>query len=173
MLHVMHAEALSEKDFIYDNFHTVVEERLYRSGQIPSVRLAAYLEKYNIKTIINLCGKSKSEEAVAAQYGAKVLHAPMSANAASSKEQLEKLLACFDIAQEPILVHCLQGINRTGEAVALWLLDKKGASKELALEQFASKFGYNYTSQPEKLQLIKAWQGRTWLREEYQSSLLK
>ncbi|MBM3886772.1 hypothetical protein FJ364_02470, partial [Candidatus Dependentiae bacterium] len=34
--------ALTEKDFVYDNFHVVREGCLYRSGQIPAVRIKQY-----------------------------------------------------------------------------------------------------------------------------------
>ncbi len=154
---------LTQKDFEYDNFHIALEGRLYRSGQIPAERLAAYLTKFNIKTIINLRGWAertvccRGEEEAAASVGATVLYAPMSASRASTKEEIDTLLKHFDAATEPLLIHCSQGINRTGEACALWFLYKNGAPNEEALKQFDAKFGYVFEKRPEKYETIKAW----------------
>lgn len=165
----MHNEALdalhlTPKDFEVDNFHIALESRLYRSGQIPAARLGAYLTKFNIKTIINLRGWAertvlgRGEEEAAAQADAKVLYAPMAAHRASTKEEIAGLLKQFDMATEPVLIHCSQGINRTGEACALFLIHKHGATNEEALKQFDAKFGYVFEKRPEKYESIKKWE---------------
>lgn len=172
------AVTLTADDFKYDNFHTVHEGRLYRSAQIPAARLSAYIEKFNIKTVINLRSAAerfvccRGEEEAAAKSGANVVYAPLSASRASTKEELQRLLAIFDKEQEPFLIHCSQGINRTGEACALWLLDKAEASNEKALLQFDKKFGYVFSSRPEKYLLILVWQGRDWLCGSYNPDAL-
>lgn len=164
---------LNDQDFTQDNFHVVREEKLYRSGQIPAARLTAYLKKFNIKTIINLRNAAekivccRGEEAAAQRANCKVLYAPMSAGSASTREEILELLAQFDNAESPILIHCSQGINRTGEACALWLMDKEQVSNDEALKQFAPEFGYVYKKRPEKYLFIKAWQGRAWLKTIY------
>lgn len=169
---------LSQRDFEQDNFHTVREGRLYRSAQIPAARLTAYIEKFNIKTVINLRSTAerfvccRGEEEAAAKGGCKVVYAPLSASRASTREELQTLLAIFDKEAEPFLIHCSQGINRTGEACALWLLDKAAATNEEALQQFDKKFGYTFSSRPEKYLLIQAWQGRKWLLQSYNPNKL-
>lgn len=157
------ANQLTTEDFVYDNFHTVIEGKLYRSGQIPPARLTAYLQKFNIKTIINLrswaerVACSRGEEEAAAKADAKVLYAPMSAGRASTTEEHAELFKQFDAATEPILIHCSQGINRTGEACALYLIKKNGAPNEEALKQFDAKYGYKKESRPEKYEMIRLW----------------
>lgn len=157
------ASQLTQKDFEYDNFHIALENRLYRSGQIPAQRLAAYLAKFNIKTIVNLRGWAertvccRGEEEAAAQAGAKVLYAPMSASRASTEDEIAELIKQFNAAAEPILIHCSQGINRTGEACALWLMHKTETSNEEALKQFDAKFGYVREKRPEKYETIRTW----------------
>lgn len=173
MSRTIDAHDLSDKDFVYDNFHTVVDGRLYRSGQIPTERLGAYIKKFGIKTIINLRSRAErliccnGEESTASREGAKVYYAPMSASRSSSITEITTLLEIFDTAQEPLLIHCSQGINRTGEACALWCLEKNHKTNEEALKQFDKKFGYIFKSRPEKFLFIKAWQGREWLKTKY------
>jgi protein tyrosine/serine phosphatase len=158
-----YVQDVTEKDFKSDNFHTVREGRLYRSGQIPAARLPAYLKKFGIKTIINLRSAAENmvccrgEEAAAKVAGATVAYAPMSAGRMSTNHEVAQLLATFDKATEPLLIHCSQGINRTGEACALWLLVRSQASKAEALTQFDAKYGYVLADRPEKRQLIENW----------------
>ena len=155
---------LTQQDLIKDNFHTVQEGKLYRSAQIPSNRLGAYLKQYNIKTIINLRSPvertlfCRKEEDVAHQATTQVIYVPMSAGRASTDEEIKNLLTAFKQAQEPLLIHCSQGINRTGEACALWLIEECGAPVEEALKQFDTQYGYNKTKRPEKYKLIAGWQ---------------
>lgn len=85
------------------------------------------------------------------------MYVPMSATKTSTNEEITALFAAFDQAQEPLLIHCSQGINRTGEACALWLLYKGGATKEEALTMFDKKYGYDYVSRPEKYEFIKGY----------------
>lgn len=158
-----YVETVTEQDLKKDNFHVVQEGRLYRSGQIPAARLPAYLKKFGIKTIINLRSPAENMvccrgEKVAAEYaGATVVYAPMSAGRMSTQEEVAQLLATFDKAVEPLLIHCSQGINRTGEACALWLLVRAGATKAQALTQFDATYGYVVADRPEKRQLIENW----------------
>ena len=160
----INAATLTAQDLAHDNFHTVQEGRLYRSGQIPRARIAAYLQEYGIKTIINLRSPAENavccwgEKGAAKSCHASVVHVPMSAGKMSTPQEINELLAAFDKAQEPLLIHCSQGINRTGEACALWLLEKCGATNAQALEMFDAKYGYNKKSRPEKYQLIESWQ---------------
>lgn len=173
MSRTIDAHDLSNQDFSYDNFHTVVDGRLYRSGQIPTRRLGAYIKKFGIKTIINLRSKAErlvccnGEESTALKAGATMCYIPMSAGRASTSKEIIALLEIFDTAKEPLLIHCSQGINRTGEACALWCLEKNNMTNEDALKQFDSKFGYVFKSRPEKYLFIKAWQGRKWLKTKY------
>ena len=179
MSRTIDAQELTEKDFAYDNFHTAIDGRLYRSGQIPAARLTAYLKKFGIKTIINLRSKAerivccRGEEEAAKEAGTAIQYVPMSAGRASTRKELLELLKIFDSAKEPLLIHCSQGINRTGEACALWCLEKNNMTNEEALKQFDDNFGYVFKSRPEKFLFIKAWQGREWLKKIYEPKMLK
>ena len=178
MPRMLDAYELNQITMQEDNFHTVLPGCLYRSGQIPAARLGLYIKNFGIKSIINLRSQADClihcprEQLIAQANGANVLYAPLRAGSASTKTELLVLLQQFDLVQVPVLIHCSQGINRTGEACALWLLEKEAVSKKEALQQFDAKFGYTFATRSEKYLLVKAWQGRKWLETTYDPILL-
>ena len=114
------------------NVHVVQEGRVYRSAQLTGVGiqpesarlagrgLADVLEKYRIKTVINLRGKSDdanwyfAETAISRSHNAAHLDIPLSAVRMPPPESLRELLAAFDTAPYPIIYHCQAGADRTG-----------------------------------------------------------
>jgi undecaprenyl-diphosphatase len=91
----------------------------------------------------------------------------MSAVVLSSKEDLQTLLEIYDTAPRPILVHCLGGADRTGEASALWVLEVQKKSKAEALKQLAITYGHRKYVNSAKDFLIQIWGGREWLATTY------
>ena len=120
------------------NVHVVQAGRVYRSAQLTgagiqpeSARLAGHgladtLEKYHIKTVINLRGKSDdadwyfAETAISRSHNAAHIDIPFSAVRMPPPESLRELLAAFDTAQYPIIYHCQAGADRTGLASAIY-----------------------------------------------------
>lgn len=155
-----------------NNFSTVEKNKLYRSKQLSPKMLGFYINKYGINTIINLRGRNQKkwyfdELELCKNKNIKLYSIPMSANYLSSKENLIKLLNVFDLAKKPILIHCKSGADRTGEAAALWALEKQGKSKKKALKQLSIQFLHFKAKYPAKDFLIKIWQGREWLINAY------
>lgn len=146
-----------------DNFHTVERDVFYRSGQLRPNRLAKYIKKYGIKTVINLRGENKtcdwwiSERDVASKLEVNFYNLRFSARANESKENLKKLLHIYKTAPKPILVHCLSGADRTGEAAALWIIEQQHKDKKFALRQLSIKYGYLKFKHPKKYFLVKHW----------------
>lgn len=159
----------------FDNFHIVEKDKLYRTQQLKPEVLKKYLKRYHIKTVITLRGKSAkknqqwwdAEEAIVKELGATFIMLPMSATRLSSKEELLTLLKAFDTAELPILIHCIGGADRTGEAAALWVLEYQKESKQKALEQLSIKYGHRKYKNSAKDFLIEIWQGREWLKTLY------
>lgn len=89
----------------------------------------------------------------------------MSATAMTPKWILQEMLQIFDTAQLPIMIHCQGGADRTGEAAAIWIMEKMAGSKKDALAALSWRYGH--IACPNKDALIKAWGGRKWLEEEY------
>ena len=148
------------------NFHEVVPGRLYRSGQPTTKDLETYIIQYSIKTIINLRGRNPEaqwwveEKKVADARGVELYNLAMDAHVLTPKEKLIQLFEIFDKAREPILIHCRAGSDRTGEAVALWLMDKAKKNNKEALAALIAWYGHNAWMFPKKRELIEHWQGR-------------
>lgn len=167
---------LVEKRF-FDNFYTVEKGRFYRSAQLSPDRLEHYIKKHSIKTIINLRGKHpeldwwQDEAKLALRYNINFHNIAMSANELTPQNKLLELMSIYNTTQTPILVHCRQGRDRTGEASALWVYEKMNSNTQEALEQL-SFFPYQHVQalHPAKSFLINIWQGQTWLEQEYNSA---
>lgn len=170
---VLRSEVSLNERVLY-NFGVVRKKQLYRSAQLPADVLDHYMKYFNIKTVINLRGQHpeeawwRDEKAVVERNGGTLFNISLNADRLTSKSKLLKLLEIYDTAPRPILIHCLGGVDRTGEAAALWVLEKQKKSKKRAAEQF-SLFPYRHSTSkhPAKRFLIKIWQGRTWLKNDY------
>lgn len=165
-------KVLNEK--LIDNFYTVQKNKLYRSAQLSPDRLEHYIRKYRIKTIINLRGEHldqdwwQAEAAVAQRNGIQLFNIAMSANELTPKWKLLKLLEIYDAAPTPILIHCLHGKDRTGEAAAIWVCEKMNGGNRKALRQLLLvPYQHIQARYPAKRFLIRIWNGRDWLMNEY------
>lgn len=162
--------------FPEDNFFAVQEGHLYRCRQLSGQRFAHYIDKFGIKTIINLRGVESRptwwQEEIAVSRKKNVNHYDihMDAKIMTPKSQLLELLYLYDNAPRPILIHCKSGADRTGEAAAIWVLDQMGRSNTEAARQLAVDFGHSPGRFPAKDFLIKIWQNRQWLIREYNPS---
>lgn len=158
---------------LIDNFHTVEKGALYRSGQLKPTHLKKYVKKLGIKTIINLRGTNQEkiwwqqEKNLTKELGVKFYNIPFNAGHFSSKENIYKLLYLYEHAPKPILIHCRDGADRSGEAAALWILEEQGKSKKEALKHLSLKYRYVKFYRPTKYCLIKMWQGKKWLAQNY------
>jgi protein tyrosine phosphatase (PTP) superfamily phosphohydrolase (DUF442 family) len=154
-------------------FYEVTPNKFYRSAQMPPDVLKKYIQVYGIKTIVNLRGKNETatwwlqEKAAVEECGVAFFNIAMSAKTIPSKENLNNLLNIYASAQLPILVHCLGGADRTGEASALWLLYHEGASKDEALNQLSLKYLHFPILYPAKKFFIEIWQGQDWAQNVY------
>ncbi len=159
-------------------FYEVTPHKFYRSGQMPADILKKYIQRYGIKTIVNLRGRNENctwwieEKAATEECGVAFFNIAMGCDTLPSKENLHQLLDIYDSAQLPILVHCKCGAERSGEASAIWLLYHEGTSKEIALNQLSLRYWYFYIMHPAKRLFIEEWQGKNWARYIYSPELL-
>ncbi len=156
-----------------ENFYTVEKKKLYRSAQLSSESLKRHIKKYGIKTVINLRGTNpqeswwQQEKSVCKKAQVKHFDISMSARVLTRKKHLFELLDLYDTAPQPILVHCFSGADRTGEAAALWRLEKQKFSKRKASHQLSPLYGHFKSKYPAKDFLIGIWGGRKWLKNTY------
>ena len=110
------------------NWGVVAPGRLYRSNHpLPwQIRLAA--RHHGIRTVINLrgnradCGADALSRAEAARLGLAHIDAPFESRGAPHKDRILRLAAIFQDMDEPTLIHCKSGADRTGLAAVLWLM---------------------------------------------------
>lgn len=159
---------------IRDNIHTVEDGKLYRSAQLEEKKLEKLVHEKGIKTIINLRGNKTGEKwyddevAVAARNNVILVDIGMSAKRLPHKKDLLALLKAYEDVPRPILIHCRAGVDRTGEAAAIYQMLYMGKTKKEALKMLSPKYGHFEMFMPAKKYFIRElWQGVEWANNQY------
>ena len=107
------------------NFHEVTDT-FFRSGRLETRDFDA-LEDLGVKTILSLesdgrrSSAIRQEEQLAADHGITFLRVPMHETHKPTLEQINAALALVtDTDNQPILVHCYHGQDRTGIVAAAY-----------------------------------------------------
>ncbi len=171
------------------NWGVVESGRLYRSNHPTPWQLRQAVRRHGIRTVINLrghrpeCGSDTLGRAEAAKLGITHVDAPFESRGAPHKDRILRLAEIFARMDEPALLHCKSGADRTGLAAGLWLL-LQGRPVEAALDQLSIRFGHLSAARTGILDAFfhrfGAWQ-RThgpkpfldWLREDYDEDALR
>jgi protein tyrosine phosphatase (PTP) superfamily phosphohydrolase (DUF442 family) len=128
------------------NFATVEAGRVYRSGQLRAVDLAATVRRHAIKTVLNLRGAHpeqawyRAERSAVLAAGASQVDVALSSCEWMSRDQARTVLRVLDTCDYPLLVHCWRGAERTGLVSAMTVLLQKGATLDDARRQFALRY---------------------------------
>jgi len=125
---------------IYANFHKV-DKGFYRSAQLFSLNMPFYVEKYQIKSILNFRGESsaswyKNEIAYAKENNLSHYNYAIGDRREIKIEQMEEMVRLMKEAPKPLLIHCKAGADRTSLAAALYLHAVKNdhdADREISL----------------------------------------
>jgi tyrosine-protein phosphatase SIW14 len=150
----------------YKRFHVVdADKGVYRSGCLTAAGFEEVIQRYGIKTVLNLQdeakdpelpatyaaswlpGERQKESEICKRNGAEMIY--IFAGHLKLEEQIrartgeyvrpveiEQILEIFDNPKRyPILIHCKAGLHRTGVTVALYRQEMNGWSKELALQE--------------------------------------
>jgi len=145
------------------NFHVVEENKCYRCKQLKPEQLAFYIQKYGIKTIINLRGVNEDQEwwikenKVAIQNNVTLVNIPFSASELPPKENLRKLFEALDNKQGPFVLHCLAGADRTGLAATIYAYEYMGLSLKNSLKQLSVRFGHISELHPNMKNFMQKW----------------
>ena len=126
-----------------DNFHAVQEGVVYRSAQMSPESLKKHLESEQIRTVINLRGSNPGQEwyrlesNVLNNAGITLIDIPLSSSTMYKPDEIRTYIEKINSAPKPVLIHCLNGSDRTGLISAVYLLqngiDETTASKLLSL----------------------------------------
>lgn len=111
--------------FVYANFHKV-DNNIYRSSQLFGFNMKYYIDKYHIKSILNLrddIDNSMYRNEVAFSKIEHISYYPFGIDDRKivSKEKMNKIVEILKNAPKPLLIHCKMGADRTSLAVALYL----------------------------------------------------
>lgn len=130
------------------NFHTVIGGQLYRSAQPSAEQIADWHARYGIKTIINLRGAHPNqnwyrvERATAREYGVELIDYQLSAKRELTPAQVEELLAILAQVKPPVLIHCLDGADRSGLVSAFYVASVAKGSEFFAELQLTPLYGH-------------------------------
>lgn len=155
------------------NFHAVDPGKFYRSAQLTKDEFTEIIEKFKIKTVINLQGDRPGyqwydqEMAAMAEMGVTHYDISMATENIPRKENLVRLLEIYKTAERPILVHCRSGADRAGEASAIYAMEFMGQSKKEALKQLHLKFLHVESFVPSKKYFVNLYQGKNWAQKSY------
>lgn len=148
----------------------VTDGRVYRSGQMTADGFRAAIQKYGIRTVLNLQssdddksgkvdladpllpktpfgGPKRRESEVVADAGATYLQIDCNTLDRTGPngypEILDDVYKVFDDERNyPILIHCKAGLHRTGLVTAAYRMEYEGRSRGEALEELrANGFG--------------------------------
>jgi protein tyrosine phosphatase (PTP) superfamily phosphohydrolase (DUF442 family) len=131
-----------------DNLHTVQPGRVYRSSQLSPTRLHQVIDRYHIQTIVNLRGPCpefawyQDECRVSHECNVSQEDIVLSAIRLPPPAEVQRLVQVLEHAKHPILLHCRQGVDRTGLAAVIVRLLEPGVSLAEAGSQLSFRFGY-------------------------------
>lgn len=164
------------------NLAVVDEGRCYRGAQLAPERLESLIERWQLRTVLNLRGPAPGErwydEEVEVCRRAGVLHESVrwSATRWPEPQEILDVLDVFDRAPAPLLVHCRMGADRAGLASALYRIHVKGEGACHAATELTWKHGHlgrlGGTGELDAFVALYARTGggkdlRRWLREDY------
>lgn len=133
--------------FVYDfviqkNFDVVVPGKLYRSGQPSASQLENWIKRYNLKSILSLRhSMPEYEKEIANRYGVKIYRIIFSAKQGLTEQQwksAEKILT--DESNQPLLIHCQSGVDRTGLVSALYRVEEQNWPLNKALGEMILQY---------------------------------
>ncbi len=123
---------------------TVIEGQIYRSAQPSASDIATWSKRLKLRSIVNLRGEGpflKDEMAAAELHGLTIYNISLNSGHLPEMHVARKLIHILDTAPQPLLVHCLSGVDRSGLFSALAILLNGGDLKQ-ARQQFSLLKGF-------------------------------
>ena len=167
------------------NWGVVAPGRLYRSNHPLPWQLRQAARRLGVKTVINLrgeragCGSDRLGRVAARDAGLMHFDAPFESRGAPHKDRILRLVSLLEKAEEPILIHCNSGADRTGLIAGIWLL-LQGRPVEEARAQLSLRHGHIRQSKTGILDAFFDAYAKAapkpfldWLREDYDEAALR
>ena len=153
MLTLLLAMSLTAGTYIWyvwahHNFHVVIDERVYRSGQMDAETLTRVIEERGIRSIVNLRGANpkhdwyRTETNAAGLLRIEHFDFALSARREVQDDELDKILETIRNAPKPVLIHCDGGADRSALVAALYLVELEGRRPDVAHRQLSVRYGH-------------------------------
>lgn len=147
-------------------FETIDENKVYKSAAIPPEKLAYYIQKHHIKTVIDLRdggsynelnpvnqSEIDAEAAAIAKIGG-VEHINIPSPQVPTRETLTRFLTVMDDKSAyPVLIHCYHGTGRAEMYSALYRIEylkMQNDEARLKTRLITEMMGYNSSFSPSK-----------------------
>jgi protein tyrosine phosphatase (PTP) superfamily phosphohydrolase (DUF442 family) len=130
------------------NWHELLPGRIYRSAQLSGPDLAEEIQRHGIRTVINLRGTCvgfpwyDAESRTTGALGVSQEDVTLSATRLPAPDEVRRFVEVLDHTEYPIVLHCRQGVDRTGMMSAAALLLLTDTTPEKARRQLSPRFGH-------------------------------
>lgn len=117
---------------------------IYRSGQVSRHLVESQLREHGIRVVVDLMGDDPGnreqpfEREAISRLGIELVKCPLIGDGTGDPREYVRAVAAIDRsrqAQQPVLVHCYAGSQRTGGVVALYRLLVRGEAPEAILAE--------------------------------------
>jgi protein tyrosine phosphatase (PTP) superfamily phosphohydrolase (DUF442 family) len=155
-----------------DNFDAVIPGEVYRSAQLSGERLRQVVRDNDIRSVINLRpireeGSDWYPEEMAAVRELGIDHQTLGMSQTTPRvDNILALRELLDEAEQPILVHCASGVDRTGLASVMILLRQGEQSPQEIQRHVSWRYG---AISPDSIGKLFLAQYRDWLEQNQQS----
>lgn len=171
---------------VWRNFAVVVPGRWYRASHPLPWRIAGWVRRIGLRTIVNLrgpreCGSDALTRAAAARAGVAHVYMPFESRGAPHKDRILRFHEIWRTVETPVLMHCKSGADRAGLASGLVLMFEGGTAAQ-ALGQLSLRYGHVRNAPPGILDAFflryqAEAEGRLpfmdWVRNEYDEEALR
>lgn len=134
------------------NFHKVSSKggALYRSALLDADELTHYVNKHNLKTVVNLRGKSpdedwyQTEKQTLNKLGVELVNVRLDSESYPHPHELLQLIDAFENKPRPMLIHCYSGADRAGLAAAVHHILNSSPDEIGSAHQHLALFPYGH-----------------------------
>jgi protein tyrosine/serine phosphatase len=154
----------------FDTYHLVTVQSgvLYRDGVRTIRQFDLAVRKTHVKTIVSLVDDREinqspfmEETAYCKAHGIDLVRVPVTLGGWPSGDQVQRFLAvATDPARQPVLVHCAQGVRRTGMMVAAYEMTVLKYSPQQALDAI-NTFGHSQRTVTDVQFFIRSYDAQT------------
>jgi hypothetical protein len=130
------------------NWHELIPGRVYRCAQLDPDQLRRAVERYGIRTVLNLRGCSPAsdwylgESRATHDLDVSQEDITLSALRLPAPAEIRRVVDVLDHCEYPVLVHCRQGVDRTGLVSTLVLLLTTDTPLPVARRQLSLRYGH-------------------------------